>query len=157
MKPYILVVEDDEDDFQVFVELFKALGINYEVRWVKDGEGCMDFLLKQISNRAGENSFLPYMIFLDLNMPRKNGFEVLHEIRSSQVFRYIPVIILSSSKTQEDVSRSYNLGANAFIQKLSEQNQFAHTLDTLSKFWFETVQMPSPPLTERHENFPDYR
>lgn len=153
MENYILVVEDDEEDYQIFIESFKALGIDYEVRWVKNGESCIDFLLKQISVQKEESSFLPTMIFLDLNMPRRNGFEVLHEIRSNPMLRYIPVIILSSSKKQDDVNRSYELGANAYIQKLSDQNLFEQNLDTLNKFWFNMAQMPET-LVEKHDNSP---
>lgn len=150
MRPYILVVEDDEEDFQIFMESFEALGTDYEVRWMEDGEECMSFLLKQKWNGTREDSFLPNMIFLDLNMPRKNGFEVLHEVRSSKVLCHIPIIIMSSSKAQVDVCQSYKLGVNAFIQKLPDRNQFANNLSALSKFWFETAQLPEI-SKEEHE------
>jgi len=83
-------------------------------------------------------------------MPRKNGFEVLHEVRSSKVLCHIPIIIMSSSKAQVDVCQSYKLGVNAFIQKLPDRNQFANNLSALSKFWFETAQLPEI-SKEEHE------
>ena len=142
MRPYILVVEDDEEDFQIFMESFEALGTDYEVRWMEDGEECMSFLLKQKWNGTREDSFLPNMIFLDLNMPRKNGLEVLREIRSNKSLHHIPVIILSSSNEREIVNQSYQFGVSAFIQKLPNRTQFANNLDALIKFWFKVVQLP---------------
>ncbi|MBT3921288.1 MAG: response regulator [Nitrospina sp.] len=142
MRPYILVAEDDEDDFQFFMESFELSNTKYEVRWMKDGEECINFLHKQESNLSSENFYLPNMIFLDLNMPRKNGLEVLREIRSNKSLHHIPVIILSSSNEREIVNQSYQFGVSAFIQKLPNRTQFANNLDALIKFWFKVVQLP---------------
>lgn len=140
----LLIVDDDGDDFLFFVEAFKELSITYaSLFWVRDGSECMSFLHNRaLLNQTDKILLLPDMIFLDLNMPEKNGFEVLKEIKSNPEFCHIPVICLTTSNAEKDVYRAYALGANAFIQKPFGWQKFIHSLGILSQFWFETVELP---------------
>lgn len=142
MKSNILLIEDDEDDYLILMESFKALGFEHEVRWMCDGDKALDFLSHLKPKQARVDSFWPDMILLDLNMPKMDGFEVLKEIKSDKRLRHIPVVILSTSKDRECVFRAYDLGVNAYIQKPSEYSQLVGNLRGLSQFWFEIVQMP---------------
>lgn len=140
-KPFvILIAEDDEDDYILTMEALKEAGFSKEVRWVKDGEELIEYLHNM--NREKSKSEQPKMIILDLNMPKKNGREALEEIKTSPEFRHIPIIVLTTSKTEGDIYNTYNLGVNSFIQKPVRFFELVNTFKVLTQYWFEIVKLP---------------
>lgn len=111
----ILLAEDDEDDFILFREALNAYEAPVHLEWVKDGEELMDLLKMNVTE-------LPEMIFLDINMPRKNGFECLSEIRQNEDLQKLPVIIFSTSNDAAFISWMYNSGANLYLNKPTDFN-----------------------------------
>ncbi len=142
-KPFnILIAEDDEDDYQLTLEALKEAGVNNDVHWVKDGEEVLEYLnAKAQSNGTAAN--LPGIILLDLNMPRKDGREVLAEIKSCPVFRKIPVIVLTTSCAETDIANAYELGVNSFIQKPVRFNDLVKLIQTVFDYWLKTVKLPN--------------
>lgn len=135
----ILLVEDNPADVLLTREKLEVSKILHDLDVVNDGIEAMDFLLKknEFKNRAR-----PDLILLDLNLPRKDGREVLEEIKSSSDLRRIPVIILTSSKEEEDVLRSYDLQANAYVTKPVDLNEFGKIVKAIEGFWFSVVRLP---------------
>lgn len=113
-----------------------------DLRIVEDGEELMDYLHQRGRFSDPETAPHPGLILLDLNMPRKDGREALQEIKADQRLRRIPVVVLTSSKAEEDVLRSYDLGANSFITKPVTFEGLVEVVKTLSQYWFEVVQLP---------------
>lgn len=140
-KPFvILIAEDDEDDYILTMEALKESGFSKEVRWVKDGEELIEYL--HTMSKEKSKSEQPKMIILDLNMPKKNGREALEEIKTSPEFRHIPIIVLTTSKTEGDIYNTYNLGVNSFIQKPVRFFELVNTFKVLTQYWFEIVKLP---------------
>lgn len=140
IKPVnILIVEDNEADIRLIEEAFKEGKLYVDLNVAEDGVEAMAYLRKE-SNYENINS--PDIILLDLNMPRKNGYEVLEEIKSDNDLRRIPVIIMTISKAEEDILKSYNLHANAYIVKPVDLSQFTETIKSLEDFWFTIVKLP---------------
>lgn len=139
----IVIAEDDEDDYMLTLEALQEAGIKSTVTWVKDGEELMEHLR---NCEAGDNKVpglvRPGLILLDLNMPRKDGREALQEIKANRGLRKIPVVVLSTSKSDSDIDHSYELGVNSFIQKPVRFNEFVEMVSVLSKYWFSVVQLP---------------
>lgn len=142
-KPFnILIAEDDEDDYLLTLEALKEAGVNNDVHWVKDGEEVLEYLnAKARSNGTAAN--LPGIILLDLNMPRKDGREVLAEIKSNPVFRKIPVIVLTTSSAETDIANAYELGVNSFIQKPVRFNDLVELIQTVIDYWLKIVKLPT--------------
>ncbi len=113
-----------------------------DLRIVEDGEELMDYLHQRGRFSDPETAPHPGLILLDLNMPRKDGREALQEIKADHRLRRIPVVVLTSSKAEEDVLRSYDLGANSFITKPVTFEGLVDVVKTLSQYWFEVVQLP---------------
>jgi len=140
-RPFsILIAEDDEDDYLLTVEALKEAGVQNQVHWVKDGEELMDFLRSESPDKNGNPP--PGMILLDLNMPKKDGREALGEIKNDPNLRKIPVIIMTTSKADSDISHSYSLGVNSFIQKPVRFYDFVKVIKVLSNYWFNVVKLP---------------
>ena len=139
----ILIAEDDEDDYLLTIEALKEAGVNTQIKWVKDGEELMDYL-EPIGRAALKKSSpeFPSLILLDLNMPRKDGREVLDEIKKNEVLRKIPVVILTTSKAETDINHAYDLGVNSYIQKPVRFNEFVEVIKVLSNYWFQIVKLP---------------
>lgn len=136
----IMMADDDPDDRLLVREAFEENRLANPLMTVKDGEELMDYLHR----RAGyENALRPSLILLDLNMPRKSGFEALREIKSDPELRRIPVVILTTSKAEEDIVRSYDLGVNSFIVKPVTFDALVETVRELGKYWFQIVELPS--------------
>ncbi len=138
----ILIAEDDDDDFLLVREAFEESNLLNEIYRARDGEELMEFLLHQgpFSERA--SSPRPTLILLDLNMPRKDGREALAEIKAHPDLRQIPVVILTTSKAEEDIIRTYDLGVNSFIRKPVDFHDFVRIIQTLGDYWFNIVQLP---------------
>jgi len=141
----ILIAEDDDDDFLLVSEAFEESGLVYQLYRARDGEELLDFLLHQGLFCDPVRSPRPRLILLDLNMPRKDGREALAEIKAHPELRQIPVVILTTSKAEEDIARSYDLGGNSFIRKPVDFQDFVKIIQTLGAYWFEIVQLPPHP------------
>ncbi len=135
----ILMVEDDPGDADLTQELLEDAKVLIHVNVVEDGVKAMDYLRQQ-GNYA--QAVRPDLILLDLNLPRKDGREVLQEIKSDPDLKRIPVVVLTTSDADEDILRSYNLGANSFVTKPVGLDQFAHIVKTIENFWFTVVKFP---------------
>lgn len=138
----ILLAEDDEDDYLLIAEALEESRLANKVHWVKDGEELMDYLYRRGNYAKPEESPSPGIILLDLNMPRKDGREALKEIKSDPGLRKIPIIVLTTSKAEEDILRSYDLGVNSFIRKPVQFEAFVEIVKVLGKYWFEIVELP---------------
>lgn len=135
----ILLVEDNPGDVMLIEEVLGDSKIRNTLHVVSDGEQAMEFVRRQ-----GEHARAPRpdLILLDLNLPRKSGREVLREIKSDPDLKSIPVVVLTSSKSEEDVIKSYELHANAYISKPSDFQQFVKVMHAIEDFWFLIVKLP---------------
>jgi CheY-like chemotaxis protein len=135
----ILLVEDNPGDVRLTREAFEAGNIANMLHVVTDGSEALDFLF-----RRGDHADAPRpdVVLLDLNLPRKNGDEVLAEINDDPDLTCIPVIVLTSSDAQEDVVRSYELQANAYLTKPVDPGEFVETVQTFEEFWLSIVRLP---------------
>ena len=136
----ILLVEDNLGDVRLIREALKENKIVNTLHVVDDGVKAMAFLRKK-----GEYAKKPKpdVILLDLNLPKKDGREVLAEIKQDEDLKRIPVVILTTSKSDEDILKAYNLHANCYITKPIDMDQFVHVVKTLEEFWFTIVKLPS--------------
>lgn len=144
----ILMAEDDADDRLLVKDALTECGLAENLRFVEDGEDLMDYLLGRGQHSAPDAAPRPGLILLDLNMPRKDGREVLREIRAHPDLRQIPVIAFTTSKAETDVSALYDLGANSFICKPVAFDSLVNVMKTLSRYWFGIVELP-PMETQR--------
>jgi CheY-like chemotaxis protein len=137
----IIVAEDDDDDFGFIESGFRAAHCANAIVRAKDGEELLALLQERV-NMTGKGTPHSLVVILDLNMPRKDGREALREIKMSKALRKIPVVVLTTSKADEDIVRSYDLGANWFIRKPASFEGFMGIMEQLKKFWFELVEIP---------------
>jgi len=131
----ILYAEDDGEDFSLFLDAVRENGFSFNIQRVNDGQELVDFFSKKTSR-------LPKLIISDLNMPKKNGFEAVREIRRKSLLSKIPIIIFSNSKSPEEVRLSYDLGVNSFIQKPLSYQEHLQCIKNIHSFWFQTAQLP---------------
>jgi CheY-like chemotaxis protein len=137
-QPIILLADDDEDDRQLAAEALAQTAGGTELRCMPDGEALLEHL-----RRAGAEA--PDIILLDLNMPRKDGREVLADLRADPVLRRIPVVVLTTSKDEADVVASYDLGASSFVTKPVTFAGLVEALRDVTHYWFERVRLPAGP------------
>ena len=135
----ILLVEDSPSDVRLTREALKDAKVLNMLHVVQDGVAAMDFLHKE-GPYAGRPS--PDLILLDLNLPRKDGREVLAEIKQDENLKRIPVVVLTTSRAEEDVVRSYNLHANAYVTKPVDLEQFLEVIRIIEAFWLAVVTLP---------------
>jgi len=138
----ILMAEDDPDDRLMTKEALSECRLANELRFVDDGEELLDYLYRRGNYHDPELAPRPGIILLDLNMPRKDGREALKDIKTDPELRRIPIVVLTTSKAEEDILRSYNLGANSFITKPVSFEGLVNVIITLGKYWFEIVELP---------------
>ena len=138
----ILMADDDPDDRLLTLEAFKETKIPHDLRFVKDGEELMDYLNQHGEYEDPVLSPHPGLILLDLNMPRKDGREALKDIKSDNKLRPIPIIILTTSKAEEDILYTYDLGASSFITKPATFDELIDTVNVLGKYWLEIAKLP---------------
>lgn len=138
----ILMADDDADDRTLTKEALEEGRLMNEIRFVENGEELLDYLRKQGKYAPPTEAPRPGLILLDLNMPRKDGRAVLKDIKSDPELRTIPVVVLTTSKADEDVYRSYDLGVNSYIVKPVTFEALVDILQTLEKYWFEIVELP---------------
>jgi chemotaxis family two-component system response regulator Rcp1 len=136
----ILLVEDNPGDVRLTQEGLKEGKVNNELRVVSNGEEALAYLRKQGAYRDVER---PDLILLDLNLPKKNGHEVLVQIKEDSDLRRIPVVVLTSSKAEEDILKTYNLHANCYITKPVDLEQFIGIVKCIEDFWLEIVRLPN--------------
>ena len=141
----ILMADDDADDRQLTREALEGARLINDIRFVENGEELLEYLRREGKWAAPADAPRPGLILLDLNMPRKDGRTVLKEIKQDPEFRTIPVVILTTSKSDEDVYRSYDLGVNSYIVKPVTFEALVDILQTLEKYWFEIVELPGLP------------
>jgi CheY-like chemotaxis protein len=139
----ILLVEDSTDDVLLTLRALQQANILNEVIIARDGQEAMDYLRGDGQYEGRDTSDAPVVVLLDLKMPRMGGLEFLRRIRSTEPLRLLPVVILTSSKEDQDICKSYNLGANSYIQKPVDFDQFVQAIKTLGLYWL--VLNVSPP------------
>jgi len=135
----ILIVEDNKGDALLIKEVFYENKIFNSLHFVNDGIEAMDFLHER---GVYKGRTLPDLIILDLNLPRKDGREVLAEIKSDEKLKHIPVVIMTISQADEDVLKSYNLHANCYVTKPIDLDQFTKVIRSIEDFWFSVVKLP---------------
>lgn len=135
----ILLVEDNPADVLLTEEALEESKLMNRISTVKDGEEAMSFLRKEGKYRGVAT---PDLILLDLNLPKKDGREVLKDIKEDPELRVIPVVILTTSAADEDVLRTYQLHANCYIMKPVDFAQFTRVVQTIESFWFSIVKLP---------------
>ena len=141
MKPVeVLLVEDDPGDVILTQEGLRASKLHINLHVVDNGEKALAFLHRE---PPYEDAPRPGLIILDLNLPRVNGMEVLKEIKSNEVLQTIPTVILTTSRAEEDVVRSYKLGANCYVSKPLNLDEFVKVVGSIESFWFTVVEIVS--------------
>ena len=135
----ILLVEDNPGDVRLTKEALKEGKVYSNLHTVKDGVEAMEFLRRQGKFKDVPR---PDIILLDLNLPRKDGREVLEEIKSDEMFKRIPVVVLTTSKAEEDVLRTYNLHANCYVTKPVDLEKFMVVVKSIDVFWLTVVTLP---------------
>jgi CheY-like chemotaxis protein len=142
MNKVILVVEDNPDDEFLTLRALKENNIMNDVIVARDGEEALDFLFKKGKYQNRNSGIIPQLILLDLKLPKIDGLEVLKEIRSNLETRLMPVVILTSSKEETDLLKSYSLGANSYIRKPVDFDQFSQAIKTLGLYWLVLNELP---------------
>lgn len=140
--PVILMAEDDSDDRLLAKDALAECGMAVDLRFVEDGADLMDYLKRRGKFEAASSSPRPDLILLDLNMPRKDGREALKEIKSDPELRRIPVVVLTTSRADTDISLIYQLGANSFISKPVAFDAIVKVMKAIQAYWFEAVILP---------------
>ncbi|TPE46282.1 response regulator [Pontibacter mangrovi] len=140
----ILIADDDAEDRMLVKEALEESRLKNQVQFVENGEELMDYLHNRGKFADKEQYPTPGLILLDLNMPKKDGREALKEIKSDEHLRVLPVVVLTTSKAEEDILRTYDLGVSSFITKPVTFASLVDVMKTLSKYWFEIVELPKP-------------
>ena len=138
----ILMADDDEDDRMLTKKALQESRLANDLHLVGDGEELLDYLYRRGDYSQLGDSPRPGVILLDLNMPKKDGLEALKEIKNDPALRQIPVVILTTSKAEEDIYRSYDLGANSFVTKPVSFQRLVEAMKGLGQYWFEIVELP---------------
>ena len=138
----ILVAEDDEDDRLLMQEALEENRLANDLHFVEDGEELMDYLLQRGNYSDPKSAPRPSLILLDLNMPRKDGREALKEIKEDPNLRKIPIVVLTTSKAEEDILRTYDLGVSSFIAKPVVFDSMVQIMKMIGTYWFEIVELP---------------
>jgi CheY-like chemotaxis protein len=146
----LLLAEDDPDDRLLTRQALEKSRLVNDLRCVEDGEELLDYLRRRGKYADPKQSPRPGLILLDLNMPRKDGREALREIKSDPRLRAIPIVVLTTSKSDEDVARTYNLGVNSYITKPARFSALVEVMQAIGKYWFEIVELPGRPQANPH-------
>lgn len=141
----ILLAEDNPRDAEMTMRALRKINFLNKVHWVKDGEEALHYLLRtgEYADRALENS--PKLVLLDIKMPKVDGIEVLRRIKSEELLKTIPVVVMTSSSEDRDVVESYRLGVNSYIVKPVEFASFVETVAKIGLYWILTNHAPDPP------------
>ena len=147
-KQLILLVEDNTDDVDLTVYALKKNKFTHKLVVMRDGVEALDYLFGEGKN--GKND-LPGLILLDLKLPRINGLQVLEKLRSSERTRLVPVVVMTSSKEERDVNETYRLGANSYIRKPVDFNEFIESIKNVLHYWLALNVLPEPGKDDGHE------
>lgn len=139
-KVQILLVEDNEGDILLTKEAFEEARFNTQLSVVKDGKAAIDFLCKR---EKYMHAVSPDIVLLDVNLPKKNGHEVLNYMKSNDGLKHIPVIMLTTSSSQKDIDLSYSNHVNCYITKPTEVENFMDVVATIENFWMSVVKLPN--------------
>jgi CheY-like chemotaxis protein len=139
----ILMADDDDDDRMLARKALRDSRLANDMRFAVDGEDLLRYLRREAPYASGLDAPRPGIILLDLNMPKKDGREALQEIKADPELRHIPVVVLTTSSAEEDVFRTYDLGVNSFITKPVTFEGLVDVMNTLSRYWFEIVDLPT--------------
>lgn len=140
----ILLVEDNPDDVELTIHAFKKNNITNEVKVVYDGAEALDFLFGKGAYSDRDLNEMPTLILLDIKLPKIDGLEVLRQIRSNDLTRLLPVVILTSSKEEQDIISGYSLGVNSYVRKPVSFSQFAQAVNNLGLYWL--ILNEGPPV-----------
>ncbi len=138
----VLVADDDLEDRMLIEDAFKEGRLANTLEFVVDGEDLMDYLHRRNGYSDPSTAPRPGLILLDLNMPRKDGREALKEIKSDPDLRQIPIVVMTTSKVEEDILRTYDLGVNSFITKPVTFEGLVDVVRMLGRYWFQIVELP---------------
>jgi CheY-like chemotaxis protein len=138
----ILLADDDPDDRKLTQDAFAENRLANMLHCVEDGEELMDYLHRRGKYSRLRGEALPGLILLDLNMPRKDGREALKEIKADPELRRIPIVVLTTSKAEEDIVRTYDLGVNSYVTKPVTFKSLVELIKVLGRYWFEVVELP---------------
>lgn len=137
----ILIVDDDEDDLFFAQRALEKTNLPSDVKTVRDGAQMMDYLCGRGDYR-GDDGYMPDIILLDLNMPKKNGKEALAELRADPRLKHIPVILFTTSSNEQDIITGYQLGANSYIRKPVSFDAMVEAMGVIKTYWMELVSLP---------------
>jgi CheY-like chemotaxis protein len=139
----ILLVEDNPDHAELTIRTLRKGKLANAVLWVRDGIEAMDVLYRRNAYADHAGRPLPGLVLLDVNLPKRNGLDVLGDIKGDPVLRVVPVVMLTTSGREEEVRRSFELGANSFVTKPVEFSEFAEKIQQIEQYWF-LINRPSP-------------
>ena len=147
MKPVhaILLVEDNPADIKITQRALRESAVPVELLVVRDGQEAVEYLLRQGEHAGSAAWRSPDLILLDLNLPRMTGREVLERIRTTPALKSVPVVVLTTSKRQEDIQEMYAAGANTYIEKPQDFARFVEVLKTIQTYWLDTALLPPLP------------
>jgi CheY-like chemotaxis protein len=141
----ILIADDDEDDRRFIKTAWLKSRVGNGLRFVEDGEELMEYLQHRGRYSDPASAPRPGLILLDLNMPRKDGREALSEMKADAALRQIPVVVLTTSQAEEDIYRTYDLGASSFITKPVTFASLVTVVEAVGRYWIEIVELPDSP------------
>jgi two-component system response regulator len=142
MSKVILLVEDNESDEKLTIRAFKKSNVSNEIIVVRDGAEAVEYLFGTDRHQGRDTSILPTVMLLDLKLPRIDGLEVLRRVRADERTRFLPVVVLTASREDEDLVRSYSLGANAYVRKPVDFTEFIEAAKVLGLFWLLLNEAP---------------
>ncbi|RKS03157.1 response regulator [Flavobacterium sp. 102] len=138
--PYkILLIEDNEGDIFLIKEAFKETNFQGDITEIKDGDAAIDYFLKK---KANDEDFSIDLVLLDVNLPKRNGHEVLKFIKSTPYLKHIPVVVFTTSSAKSDIQKAYKNAANSFITKPIDSEGFQEVIARIQNYWFSVTQLP---------------
>lgn len=141
-KMFILIAEDDADDRFLLQTVFDEKGYSEKLEFVENGVELLEFLNNILDNKSEYTNF-PAFVLLDLNMPKKDGREALREIKTHPIFKKIPVIVFTTTKSEHEIRRCYELGANTYVVKPVSFEALIQVVDGVRNYWLQTASIPS--------------
>jgi CheY-like chemotaxis protein len=142
MSTTILIAEDDPDDRLLCQEALEEIHFEHNIFFVQDGEELLEYLCHKGQYQIPSTSPRPDLILLDLNMPRRDGRDTLQEIKKREDLRLIPVVVMTTSRSEDDIARCYDLGVNGYVIKPVHFQSLIDIMSVIKKYWFEVVELP---------------